>query len=374
MKSSSLANFARSWAPIAVVAVLLLLAPLVLTDFRQSQLARFLTLAIAAIGLDLIWGYGGMLSLGQGLFFGLGAYGFAMHLKLQASGDKLPDFMFWSGLTELPWFWQPFASPVVALLAALLIPTLIAGVLGWFIFRSRVQGVYFSIITQALTLLTSIFFVGQQAYTGGTNGITNLGAAQFFGHGLLSPEVQDGLYLTTVVLLLGVLALYRTRFGRVLVASRDDESRLRFLGYNPVTVKVLVFSLSALIAALGGILYVPQVGIISPSSLAVVPSIELVIFVALGGRGTLLGALIGTLLVSYGRSYFSESYPDLWTYFLGILFVASVLFFPQGVTGSLQDALQGLRARRRSATANSPSLLEPATGSAIPTAAEGGSS
>jgi urea transport system permease protein len=194
----------------------------------------------------------------------------------------------------------------------------------------------------------------------------------------LSPEVQDGLYLTTVVLLLGVLALYRwltrTRFGRVLVASRDDESRLRFLGYNPVTVKVLVFSLSALIAALGGILYVPQVGIISPSSLAVVPSIELVIFVALGGRGTLLGALIGTLLVSYGRSYFSESYPDLWTYFLGILFVASVLFFPQGVTGSLQDALQGLRARRRSATANSPSLLEPATGSAIPTAAEGGSS
>jgi urea transport system permease protein len=370
MKSSSLANFARSWAPIAVVAVLLLLAPLVLTDFRQSQLARFLTLAIAAIGLDLIWGYGGMLSLGQGLFFGLGAYGFAMHLKLQASGDKLPDFMFWSGLTELPWFWQPFASPVVALLAALLIPTLIAGVLGWFIFRSRVQGVYFSIITQALTLLTSIFFVG--------HGITNLGAAQFFGHGLLSPEVQDGLYLTTVVLLLGVLALYRwltrTRFGRVLVASRDDESRLRFLGYNPVTVKVLVFSLSALIAALGGILYVPQVGIISPSSLAVVPSIELVIFVALGGRGTLLGALIGTLLVSYGRSYFSESYPDLWTYFLGILFVASVLFFPQGVTGSLQDALQGLRARRRSATANSPSLLEPATGSAIPTAAEGGSS
>ena len=378
MKSSSLANFARSWAPIAVVAVLLLLAPLVLTDFRQSQLARFLTLAIAAIGLDLIWGYGGMLSLGQGLFFGLGAYGFAMHLKLQASGDKLPDFMFWSGLTELPWFWQPFGSPVAAVLAALLIPTLIAGVLGWFIFRSRVQGVYFSIITQALTLLTSIFFVGQQAYTGGTNGITNLGAAQFFGHGLLSPEVQDSLYLTTVVLLVGVLALYRwltrTRFGRVLVAARDDESRLRFLGYNPVTVKVIVFSLSALIAALGGILYVPQVGIISPSSLAVVPSIELVIFVALGGRGTLLGALVGTLLVSYGRSYFSESWPDLWTYFLGILFVASVLFFPKGVTGSLQDALQGLRARRRSATANSPGLIEPAAGSAISTAAEGGSS
>ncbi|MEZ4675212.1 MAG: hypothetical protein R2932_13325 [Caldilineaceae bacterium] len=166
------------WLPLMVLLVVLLLAPQYLSDFRLNQLGKFLTYAIIAVGLDLIWGYGGMLSLGQGLFFGLGAYGFAMYLKLQSSGGKLPDFMFWSGLESLPWFWVPFQNPLFAVLAALIVPALLAGILGYFVFRSRVQGVYFSIITQALTLLTSIWFVGQQAYTGGTNGITNLGSAQ----------------------------------------------------------------------------------------------------------------------------------------------------------------------------------------------------
>jgi urea transport system permease protein len=363
--------------------LLLLLMPLLLSDFRLNQLGRFLALAIVAVGLDLIWGYGGMLSLGQGLFFGLGAYGFAMFLKLQTSGTKLPDFMFWSGLTELPWFWAPFASPVFAVAAALLIPALLAGVLGYFVFRSRVQGVYFSIITQALTLLTSIWFIGQQAYTGGTNGITNFGAAQLFGQTVQSKGMQEELYWATVVMLALVFGASRwlvgTRFGRVLVATRDDESRVRFLGYNPVTVKVAVFVVSAMVAALGGMLYAPQVGIISPSAMGVVPSIEFVIFVALGGRGTLIGAIVGTLLVSYGRSFFSESFPDLWVFFLGLLFIASVLFFPKGVVGSVSDWWQRRAARRASAgnparqEASSAAGVSGATEPRVAASAEGGS-
>jgi urea transport system permease protein len=339
----------QQWGAFALLTLLLLLAPLVLPEFRLNQLGKFLTFAIIAVGLDLIWGYGGMLSLGQGLFFGLGAYGFAMYLKLQASGGKLPDFMFWSGLKELPWFWAPFASPWFALAAALIVPALIAGVLGYFVFRSRVQGVYFSIITQALTLLTSIWFVGQQAYTGGTNGITNVGSAQLFGYSVLSPTVQRGFYFATVVCLVLVFVLAKivtsSRFGRLLVALRDNENRVRFLGYDPVQIKVIVFALSAVFAALAGILFVPQVGIISPSSMGVVPSIEMVIWVAVGGRGTLLGAVFGALVVSYGRSYFSETYPDIWQYFLGLLFIGSVLLFPKGIVGSFSDLTAALRQR-----------------------------
>lgn len=338
----------RQWGPVLLLAAIFLLAPQFISEFRLSQLGKFLTFAIVAVGLDLIWGYGGMMSLGQGLFFGLGAYGFAMYLKLQASGDKIPDFMFWSGLKSLPWFWAPFQNPIFAIVAALVIPALIAGVLGYFLFRSRVKGVYFSIITQALTLLTSIWFVGQQAYTGGTNGITNLGSAKLFGYSLLSSQAQHGFYYVTVACLLGVYVLGRwltsSRFGRLLVALRDDESRVRFLGYDPVVIKTGVFALSAMIAALAGILFVPQVGIISPSSMGVVPSIEMVVWVALGGRGTLMGAIVGALAVNYGKSFFSESYPDIWQTFLGLLFIGSVLFFPAGVVGGLKAAPARLRA------------------------------
>jgi len=337
------------WLPFVLLLVALLLAPQYLSDFRLSQLGKFLTYAIIAVGLDLIWGYGGMLSLGQGLFFGLGAYGFAMYLKLQASGGKLPDFMFWSGLESLPWFWAPFQNPLIAVVAALVIPALIAGVLGYFVFRSRVQGVYFSIITQALTLLTSIWFIGQQAYTGGTNGITNLGGAQLFGKSLLSPEVQHGFYYASVVALTLVYLLTwwmtNARFGRMLVALNANEARVRFLGYDPVMIKTLVFATSAAIAALAGILFVPQVGIISPSSMGVVPSIEMVIWVAIGGRGTLFGAVIGALAVSYARSYFSETYPEIWQYFFGLLFVVGVLFFKAGIVGTLINLFNRLRVR-----------------------------
>ncbi len=337
------------WLPFVVLLTALLLAPQYLSDFRLSQLGKFLTYAIIAVGLDLIWGYAGMLSLGQGLFFGLGAYGFAMYLKLQSSGGKLPDFMFWSGLESLPWFWVPFQNPIFAVIAALVIPALVAAILGYFIFRSRVQGVYFSIITQALTLLTSIWFIGQQAYTGGTNGITNLGSAQLFGKSLLSPEMQHGFYFATVVCLtlVYILTVWMTdsRFGRMLVALNTNEARVRFLGYNPVMIKTLIFAASAAIAALAGILYVPQVGIISPSNMGVVPSIEMVIWVAIGGRGTLLGGIIGALAVSYARSYFSETYPEIWQYFFGAIFVIGVIFFKAGIVGSVTNLINRLRVR-----------------------------
>ncbi|MCX6050592.1 MAG: urea ABC transporter permease subunit UrtC [Chloroflexi bacterium] len=353
----------RRWVPFIIITVLFLMAPQFVGDFRLNQLAKFLTYALIAVGLDLIWGYGGMLSLGQGLFFGLGAYGFAMYLKLQASGGKLPDFMFWSGLKTLPWFWAPFASPIFAIAAALIIPMLIAALLGYLLFRSRVQGVYFSIITQALTLLFSIWFIGQQAYSGGTNGITDLGSAKIFGKALLSPEVQHGFYFVTVLCLAAVYLLARwvteSRFGRILIALRDNEDRVRFLGYNPVTLKVLVFAFSAMLAGLAGVLFVPQVGIISPSSMGVVPSIEMVIWVAVGGRGTIIGAIIGALMVSYGKSYLSESYPNIWQFFLGALFVGSVLLFPQGLVGFLQELPGRLRNRfgRKEANALQDSVV-----------------
>ncbi len=374
----------RRWGPFLLVTIILLLAPEFLSSFRLNQLGKFLTYAIVGLGLDLIWGYAGMMSLGQGLFFGLGAYGFAMYLKLQASGGKLPDFMFWSGLKGLPWFWAPFQSPIFAIAAALLIPALIATVLGYFIFRSRVQGVYFAIITQALTLLTSIWFVGQQAYTGGTNGITNLGSAKLFGLAVLSSRLQTSFYIATVVCLALIYLLCRriteSRFGRVLVAVRDNENRVRFLGYNPATIKVLVFALSAAIAGLAGVLFVPQVGIISPASMGVVPSIEMVVWVAVGGRGTLFGAILGAVVVNYGRSLFSESYPDIWQFFLGALFIGSVLLFPQGIAGFVKGAVQrigGISSRTRRTVSAAPTVSSLANQDSIttiaPSHAEGGS-
>lgn len=367
----------RRWGPFLIVTALFLLAPEFLSSFRLNQLGKFLTYAMIAVGLDLIWGYGGMLSLGQGLFFGLGAYGFAMYLKLQASGGKIPDFMFWSGLTELPWFWAPFSSSIFAICAALLIPMLLAAILGYFIFRSRVQGVYFSIISQAFTLLISIWFIGQQAYTGGTNGITDLGSAKLFGKALLSPTMQTSFYITTVLCLAAVYLFSRwlteSRFGRLLVALRDNEDRVRFLGYDPVILKVLIFAFSAGLAALAGVLFVPQVGIISPSSMGVVPSIEMVIWVAVGGRGTLVGAILGALLVSYGRSYLSESYPNVWQFFLGALFVGSVILFPQGILGFLKVQANKFRLPSILRTAPNVGAQEPVV-SATSSGANGGSS
>ncbi|KYF77779.1 urea ABC transporter permease subunit UrtC, partial [Sorangium cellulosum] len=336
-RDSTLRTLVWTWGAPLALALPLLAAPLVLSDFRLNLLGKFLTFAIVALGLDLIWGYGGMLSLGQGLFFGLGGYAMAMYLKLETSGAKLPDFMSWSGLTALPLFWEPFRSPVVALCAVVIVPMAIAAAVGYLVFRSRVQGVYFSLITQGLTLIASILFIGQQAITGGTNGITNL--KTIFGFPRGSASTQTVLYFVTLFCLGALYLLCRrltqSRFGRLLVAMRDDENRVRFLGYNPVTLKTLVFALSAGMAGVAGALFVCQVGLISPSSMGVMPSVEMVTWVAVGGRGTLIGAILGAILVSLGKSALSESYPEVWQLGFGALFAASVMLLPTGVAGFL---------------------------------------
>jgi len=339
----------RQWGPFVLVAFLLLVvAPLTLSEFRLSLMGRFLTFGMVAMSLSLIWGYGGMLCLGQGLFFALGAYAMGMYLKLEASGESLPDFMLWSGVRELPWFWVPFQSPLVAILAAIVVPMLLAGLVGYFIFRSRVQGVYFAIITQALTLVFSLLFVGQQPYTGGTNGITNI--STIFGLPLSDRSTEVTLYIATVICLGAVYLVSRwftsSRFGRLLVAMRDNETRVRFLGYNPAILKTMVFGVSAGIAGLAGALFIPQVGIISPSAMGVVFSLEIVVWVAVGGRASLTGAVLGALLVNWTKSGLSENFPNFWQYFQGALFIGAVLLFPMGLVGFFQQQLPAFWARR----------------------------
>ena len=339
-------RFAREAVFVLVVALILVVAPSFLSDFRLNQLGKFLTFAIVAIGIDLLWGYTGMLSLGQGVFFGLGGYAMAMYLKLESSGSEIPDFMSWSGIDSLPWFWEPFRYPWFALPVAVIGPGILAFLFGYLLFRSQIKGVYFSIVTQALAMILSTFFVGQQAYTGGTNGITNY--FELFGSNLSQASTQRTLYFVTVVFLGLTYAFARfvttSRFGRLMVAVRDDEERVRFSGYNVAMIKAVVFAIAAAMAGVAGALFVPQVGIISPANLGVVPSIEMVLWVAIGGRGTLSGAVAGAILVGWARSYFSESYPETWLYLFGGLFIGSVLLFPQGVVGvarQVVDRLQG---------------------------------
>ena len=324
---------------IACAVFFLFVIPQTQSTFQINLLGRFLTYAIVALGLDLIWGYSGMLSLGQGLFFGIGAYCFAMYLNLETAGKNLPEFMGLYGVTQLPWLWQPFQSPIVALILAVVVPMVLAALVGFMIFRSRVQGVYFSIITQALTAIVALLLVGQQQLINGTNGITEM--RTIFGAKLAAPETKVTLYMVTAVILgivfIGCTFLVRSRFGRVLVALRDDENRLRFMGYNPVLIKTIVFALSAGIAGIAGALFVPQVGIIAPKQLDITASIEIVIWVAVGGRGTLVGAIFGALLVNIGKSEISSDYPDIWQLIMGALFVGVVLLFPEGLIGAARN-------------------------------------
>lgn len=337
-----------------VVFVFLILIPLLnmfpdenswlkVSDFRLNLLGKFMCFAILALGLDMIWGYTGILSLGQGVFFGLGGYCMAMYLLLKVGTaghyeSNLPDFMVWNGLTELPWFWKPMYHAWVALPCVFFIPMLVAIGLGYLTFKSRVRGVYFAIVTQALTLMLSIVLIGQQPYTGGTNGLNDF--RSIFGFPLRGPDLsktQFGLYVATVLILIGVYFLCRwitrSKLGRVLVAIRTDENRVRFSGYDPATFKIFIFGLAGGLAGVAGALFVPQVGIISPSNVGVVPSIEMVLWVAVGGRGTLAGPALGALVVNSAKSALSENFPEIWLYFLGALFVGVVVFFPKGCIG-----------------------------------------
>jgi urea transport system permease protein len=354
---------ARECALVAGICLLMIVVlPLVLSEFRLALLAKFLTFAIVALAIDLAWGYAGMLSLGHGVFFGLGAYALAMHMKLESAKDGLPDFMAWSGLRELPGFWVPFESGAFSLLMVVVVPALLAAGLGLLIFKGRVQGVYFSIITQALALISTLVLVGQQPYTGGTNGMTNFSTV--FGFPLIETSTQLGLYAITVIVLgvtyLALRFLTQSRAGAVLVAIRDSENRLRFFGYDPAVVKVTVFVLSAMIAGVAGALFVPQVGIITPANMGIVPSIEMVIWVAVGGRGTLIGPIIGALVVNAAKSGLSESFPDFWQYFLGAIFVGAVVIFPDGIVGAVSRLVRRLKRANASAIAAPARELAPA--------------
>jgi urea transport system permease protein len=321
---------------VAIALVLILILPWVLTDFRLSLLGRFLALSIAALGIDLIWGYTGLLSLGHGVFFALGGYLLAMYLKLQIPADassQLPEFMNLYGVTELPGFWQPFHSFGFTLLAIVLIPTIIGGLLGYLVFRNRIRGVYFSILTQAATVVFFNFFNGQQKLFNGTNGLTDFKT-------ILGADIgpyQFTFYILTIITLILAYALCRWltsgSFGNLLVAIRDDENRLRFSGYDPTGFKVVVFAISAALAGIGGALYTIQTGRVSPQLMDIGFSIEMVIWVAAGGRATLIGAVFGTLLVNFAKSLLSEQFPDIWLFFQGALFLIVVTVLPDGVVG-----------------------------------------
>ncbi|WP_422756537.1 urea ABC transporter permease subunit UrtC [Micromonospora sp. WMMD708] len=339
---------ARTAAGFALGAALLFaVAPLTLSDFRLSLLAKYLCVAMVAVGIGIAWGRGGMLTLGQGVFFGLGGYAMAMHLKLADAGPgELPDFMqLYGQLDELPLWWRPFASPWIALPATVLLPMAVAFGLGSLVFRRRVRGAYFAILSQALAAAMVILLVGQQGTTGGTNGLTDIQG--FFGYDLDDPVNQRMVYFIIAASLLALLALarqlIRSRYGELLVAVRDGEERVRFLGYDPAGVKLVGYVIAAGMAGLAGALFVPAVGIISPALIGIVPSIEFVIGVAVGGRATLLGPVLGAVAVAWARTALSERFPGTWTYLQGLLFVLVVAFLPGGLA-----SLWALARKRRS--------------------------
>ncbi|MDJ0687006.1 MAG: urea ABC transporter permease subunit UrtC [Xenococcaceae cyanobacterium MO_188.B32] len=325
---------------IAIALIFAIILPIVLPAFRLRLFGRFLALTIVALGIDLIWGYTGLLSLGHGIFFALGGYAIAMHLKLQIPEGQLPDFFTLYGVNKLPWFWQPFYSFPFTLVALVVIPGIVAGLLGYLVFRNRIKGVYFSILTQAALLVFFNFFNGQQKLINGTNGLKT-DTERIFDLLVSSATVQRTFYILTVIFLVLIYLFCRWltsgRFGRLLIAIRDDETRVRFSGYDPTGFKVLVFAISGAIAGIAGALYTVQTGIITPAIMQVAFSIEMVIWVAVGGRGTLIGAIIGTLLVRLAQTFLSERFPQVWLFFQGALFLTVVTVLPNGIVGWFKD-------------------------------------
>jgi urea transport system permease protein len=340
--------------------VILVIFPLTLDVFRLALMGKYLTYAFVAIGLVMAWGYGGVLSLGQGVFFGLGGYCMAMFLKLEASDPistkiqstpGIPDFMDWNQLTALPFWWKPFHSLPFSILAILVVPTALAFVVGFAMFKRRVGGVYFAIITQAVALILSVLIIGQQGYTGGVNGITDL--RTMLGWDIRTDGAKLALYFLSGVLLIGSIVvcrfIQRSKLGTLLLAMRDKEDRVRFSGYDVAMFKVFAFCLAAMLAAIGGAMFTLQVGFMSPSFVGIVPSIEMVIYAAVGGRMSLVGAVYGAILVNLGKTYFSESFPNLWLFLMSALFIGVVMAFPNGLAGLYESHVKGWIARRFSA-------------------------
>jgi urea transport system permease protein len=330
---------------IAVLAVLMLLwAPNSLSAFRLGNLGKYACWAVAAVGIGLAWGRGGMLVMGQGVFFGLGGYAMAMHMKLEAAGPgEVPDFMVLYGDATMPGWWEPFRSGAFTLFAIFALPAVVSFVLGYAILKRRVKGAYFAILTQALAVAFSTLLIATIKQTGGFNGLNTF--TTFFGQNLYDPAVKINLYMVAagalIVCLVIVWQLYRSRYGELLVATRDAEERIRFLGYDPANIKLVAFVVAAIMASVGGALFAPIAGIISPSNVDATASIMLLAGVALGGRASLLGPALGALAVGFGQSALSEQFPTQWTYFQGALFIVVILFLPGGVA-SLWPKLKGL--------------------------------
>jgi urea transport system permease protein len=316
--------------------VLFAIAPTVLSQFRLDLLSKYLCFGIVGIGIGLAWGRGGLLTLGQGVFFGLGGYAMAMHLKLADAGPgELPDFMvLYGSRSTLPDWWAPFSSTAFALLAVVLLPMLVAFLLGSLVFRRRVRGAYFAILSQALAAAMVLLIVGQQATTGGTNGLTDI--QSFFGYDLDDPVNRKTVYYLIAGVVLLLLALVRqlvqSRYGELLVAVRDSEERVRFLGYDPANVKLFAYVIAAGMAGIAGALFVSAVGAIYPALIGIVPSIQFVIGVAVGGRASLLGPVLGSVAVAWAQTSLSEQFPGFWTYFQGALFILVVAFLPGGLS------------------------------------------
>jgi urea transport system permease protein len=360
------AAFSRLYGPTgwivlgAVGAVLFIVIPVFAlavppgSAFHVSQywvtlIGKIMCYAIVALAMDLIWGYAGILSLGHGLFFALGGYAMGMHLMRQIGREgqyqaDLPDFMVFLDWKELPWHWSGSDQFWWAMLLVVAVPGLLAYVFGYFAFRSRVKGVYFSIITQALTFAAMLLFFRNETGFGGNNGFTDF--KRVLGFPIATPETRVALFAITGAILIGTLLVGRylvtSRFGRVLAAIRDAEQRVMFCGYNPVHYKLAIWTASAVLCGIAGALYVPQVGIINPSEMSPANSIEIAIWVAVGGRGTLAGAAVGAGLVNGAKSFFTQAFPEYWLFFLGLLFILVTLFLPNGVVG-LADRLRGAR-------------------------------
>ncbi len=340
------------WLNLAILAVVLLVVfPALLDPFRLNLVGKYLTYAFVALGLVICWGYGGILSLGQGVFFGLGGYCMAMYLKLEASSvantkiqstPGIPDFMDWNQLAALPTIWLPFKSFPLTLIAVFVVPTLLAFILSYAMFKRRVGGVYFAIITQAVASILTILIIGQQGYTGGVNGITDL--RTLHGWDIRTDHAHTILYYVNAILLLACLLvgqyITRSKLGRILVAMRSKVDRVRFSGYSVASFQVFAFCVAAMFAAIGGAMFTLQVGFMSPSFVGIVPSIEMVIYTAVGGRLSLFGAIYGTLLVNYAKSSFSEAFPQLWQLGLGALFIVVVLLFPNGLAGIYRSMVE----------------------------------
>jgi urea transport system permease protein len=316
-----------------------------LSDYALALTAKIMCYAICALAMDLIWGYTGILSLGHGLFFALGGYAMGMYLMRQIGRDgnyqsELPDFMVFLDWKALPWHWALSDSLAATLVLVVAAPGLLAFVFGYFAFRSRIKGVYFSIITQALTFAAMLLFFRNETGFGGNNGFTDF--KRILGIPLAQPSTRMVLFVLTGLVLIGFFVFARwlvgSKFGRVLQAIRDAESRVMFCGYEPVAYKLAIWTLSAVMCGIAGALYVPQVGIINPGEMSPAAGIEIAIWAAVGGRGTLVGPIVGAFFVNFAKSWFTQAFPEFWLYFLGALFIAVTLFLPQGIVGLLRRA------------------------------------